>query len=151
MKKKIIHHKNFIFKIKRFDTLPLVGYQDSNYRRMFTKSSILSHLAAEGTLTNLGIYVKRYIKEIPLTSLNKNMQNVDLRKPGDTRLLEYVSKRDNIYRFADDQGQYNVDYNSLSSYEGEQLFIIKDAPFELSINITKQTLKEKIKHFCFFK
>ena len=143
--------ENFIFKIKRFDTLPLVGYQDSNYRRMLTKSDILSHLAAEGTLTNLGIYVKRYIKEIPLTSLNKNMQNVYLRKPGGARILKYFTKRDNIYRFADDQGQYNVDYNSLSSYEGEQLFIIKDAPFELSINTTKQTLKEKIKHFCFFK
>ena len=118
---------------------------------MFTKSSISAYLSEKGTLTDLGIYVKRYIKEIPLTSLNKNMQNVYLRKPGDTRILKYFTKRDNIYHFEDDQGASDVDYNSLSSYKGYQLFIIKDTPFELSINTTKQTLKEKIEHFCFFK
>ena len=143
--------ENFIFITERFDYLPLVGYSDANYKRMFTKSSISAYLSEKGTLTDLGIYVKRYIKEIPLTSLNKNMQNVYLRKPGDTRILKHFTKRDNIYRFEDHQEVYDVDYNSLSSYEGCQLFIIKDAPFELSINTTKQTLKEKIKHFCFFK
>ena len=143
--------ENFIFITERFDYLPLVGYSDANYKRMFTKSSISAYLSEKGTLTDLGIYVKRYIKEIPLTSLNKNMQNVYLRKPGDTRILKHFTKRDNIYRFEDLQEVYDVDYNSLSSYEGCQLFIIKDAPFELSINTTKQTLKEKIKHFCFFK
>lgn len=143
--------ENFIFITERFDYLPLVGYSDANYKRMFTKSSISAYLSEKGTLTDLGIYVKRYIKEIPLTSLNKNMQNVYLRKPGDTRILKHFAKRDNIYRFEDHQEAYDVDYNSLSSYKGCQLFIIKDAPFELSINTTKQTLKEKIKHFCFFK
>ena len=143
--------ENFIFITERFVYLPLVGCPDANYKRMFTKSSISAHLSEKGTLTDLGIYVKRYIKEIPLTSLNKNMQNVYLRKPGDTRILKYYIERGNIYRFEDNQEVYDVDYNSLSSYKGCQLFIIKDTPFELSINTTKQTLKEKIKHFCFFK